>query len=165
MAKVTRAVHHLSEEEILKRIKRTVGFGRVQKWLAILIATIDPCPAGEIARHTGLAEQTVHNLISAYNRLGPLALERPGKGNRGRAYLSMQEEAKFLSPFFERAVAGRITTAREIHRALEKRLDHSAHLTSFYRLLKRHGWRKIVPWPAMWTRERNAKEFKKNSLK
>jgi predicted transcriptional regulator len=89
MAKVTRAVHHLSEEEILKRIKRRVGFGRVQKWLAILIATIDPCPAGKIARHTGLAEQTVHNLISAYNRLGPLALEGPGKGNRWRAYLSM----------------------------------------------------------------------------
>ena len=100
MANVTRAVHHLSEEEILKRIKRTVGFGRIQKWLAILlIATIDPCPAGEIARHTGLAEQTVHNLISAYNRLGPLALEGPGKGNRGRAYLSMQEGGEVPQSF------------------------------------------------------------------
>ncbi|MGC8603344.1 MAG: hypothetical protein ACP5VS_06630 [Desulfomonilaceae bacterium] len=36
MAKVTNAERHLSEEEILKRMKRTVGFWRVQKWLAIL---------------------------------------------------------------------------------------------------------------------------------
>ena len=70
MTKVTRAVPHLSEEEIFKRIKQTRGFWRVQKWLAILIATVDPCPAVEIARHTGLAEQTIHNLISSYNRLG-----------------------------------------------------------------------------------------------
>ena len=99
MTKVTRAVPHLSEEEIFKRIKQTRGFWRVQKWLAILIATVDPCPAVEIARHTGLAEQTVHNLISAYNRLGPLALEGPGKGNRGRAYLSMQEGGEVPQSF------------------------------------------------------------------
>jgi len=147
MTKVTRAVPHLSEEEILKSIKQTRGFGRVQKWLAILIATVDSCPAVEIARHTGLAEQTIHNLISSYNRLGSQALEGPGKGNRGRAYLSLEEEVGFLMPFFERAAAGRIATAREIHKALEKRLGHSAHLTSVYRFLKRHGWRKIVPRP------------------
>ncbi len=71
MAKVPKAEPHLSEEEILKRIKRTVRFWRVQKWIAVLIATVDPCPARQIARHTGLAEQTIHNLISSYNRLGP----------------------------------------------------------------------------------------------
>jgi hypothetical protein len=118
-------VPYFSEEEILSRIKRTVGFWRVQKWLAILIATVDPCPAQEIARHTGLAEQTIHNLISSYNRLGPQVLEGPGKGNRVRAYLSLEEEAGFLKPFFERAATGRIATAREILKALEKRLGCS----------------------------------------
>jgi transposase len=166
MAKVTKAVRHLSEEEILSRMKRTVGFWRVQKWLAILIATVDPCPAQKIARHTGLAEQTIHNLISSYNRLGPQALEGPGKGNRGRAYLSLEEEAEFLKPFFERAAIGRIATAREIRKALEKRLGCSTHITSVYRLLKRHGWRKLVPRPVhAEAREERQAEFKKNSLK
>jgi transposase len=166
MAKVTKAVRHLSEEEILSRMKRKVGFWRVQKWLAILIATVDPCPAQKIAKHTGLAEQTIHNLISSYNRLGPQALEGPGKGNRGRAYLSLEEEEEFLKPFFERAATGRIATAREIHKALEKRLGCSAHITSVYRLLKRHGWRKLAHRPvhAEAIKERRA-EFKKNSLK
>jgi len=166
MAKVTKAEPHLSEEEILKRIKRTVGFWRVQKWLAVLIATVDPCPAREIARHTGLAEQTIHNLISLYNRLGPQALEGPGKGNRGRAYLSLEQEAEFLKPFFERAATGRIATASEIHKALEKRLGCSAHVTSVYRLLKRHRWRKVVPRPVhAEARMEQQEEFKKNSLK
>ncbi len=166
MAKVTKAEPHHSEEEILKRIKRTVGFWRVQKWLAILIATVDPCPAQEIARRTGLAEQTIHNLISSYNRLGPQALEGPGKGNRGRAYLSLEKEAEFLKPFFERASTGRIATAREIHKALEKRLGCSAHITSVYRLLNRHRWRKIAPRPVhAEARMERQEEFKKNSLK
>ena len=70
MAKVTKAVRRLSEEEILSRMKRTVGFWRVQKWLAILIATVDPCPAVEIARHTGLGEQTIHLPFRARRRVG-----------------------------------------------------------------------------------------------
>ncbi len=166
MAKVPKAEPHLSEEEILKRIKRTVRFWRVQKWIAVLIATVDPCPARQIARHTGLAEQTIHNLISSYNRLGPRVLEGPGKGNRGRAYLSLEQEAEFLKPFFERAATGRIATASEIHKALEKRLGCSTHITSVYRLLKRHRWRKVVPRPIhAEARMEQQEEFKKNSLK
>ncbi len=80
MGKVTKSIPHLSKEEIQERIKATVGFWRVQKWLVIWNALVDPRPAGEIALHTGLAEQSVHNLISRYNRLGPEAVEGPGQG-------------------------------------------------------------------------------------
>ncbi|MGA8830176.1 MAG: hypothetical protein WB554_01090 [Desulfomonilaceae bacterium] len=96
-----------------------------------MIATVDPCLAQKIAKYTGPTEQTIHNLISSYNRLGPQALEGPGKGNRGRAYLSLEEE-DFLKPFFERAATGRITTLREIHKSLEKRLGCSPHITSVF---------------------------------
>ena len=82
MGKVTNCIPHLSGEEIQKRIKATVGFWRVQKWLVIWNALVDPRPASEIAKHTALAEQSVHNLISRYNRLGPQAVEGPGKGGR-----------------------------------------------------------------------------------
>ncbi len=96
-----------------------------------------PCPALEIARHTGLAEQTIHNLISSYNRFRPQALEGPGKGNRGRAYLSLEQEAEFLKLYSSNEPLGRIATARELHRALEKRLGCSAHVTSvlFFRTI------------------------------
>ena len=99
MGKVTKSIPHLSKEEVQERIKATVGFWRVQKWLVIWNALVDPRPAGEIALHTGLAEQSVHNLISRYNRLGPDAVEGPGKGGRRRADLSWNEEALFLESF------------------------------------------------------------------
>jgi len=92
MGKVTKSIPHLSKEEVQERIKGTVGFWRVQKWLVIWNALVDPRPAGEIALHTGLAEQSVHNLISRYNRLGPEVVEGPGKGGRRRSYLSWDEE-------------------------------------------------------------------------
>lgn len=57
-------------------------FCRVQKWLGISITTAYLCPAHQIARHTGLAEHRICNLVSSYNRLGPQSLRGPSKGNR-----------------------------------------------------------------------------------
>jgi transposase len=147
MGKVTKSIPHLSKEEVQERIKATVGFWRVQKWLVIWNALVDPRPAGEIALHTGLAEQSVHNLISRYNRLGPDAVEGPGKGGRRRFYLSWNEEALFLESFKEAALTGQIATAAEIKAALERRIGHKIHKTTVYRLLKRQGWRKVMPRP------------------
>ena len=86
MGRVSKAKAHLTEEEIQRRVHGTVGFWKVQKWLVILNATVDPRPAREIALHIGLAEQTVRNLISRYNRFGPQVVEGKGKGGRRRSY-------------------------------------------------------------------------------
>lgn len=164
MPKVTRVIPHLSRQEVLEQIKATTGFWRVQKWLVIWNALVDPRPAEQIALHTGLAKQTVHNLISGYNRQGPRAVAGPGKGGRQRAYLSLDEEATFLEPFREKALIGQIATAAQIHKALERRLGRKVHKTSIYRLLKRHGWRKIMPRPFHIEAKKHEQEtFKKNS--
>jgi len=147
MGKVTKSIPHLSKEAIQERIKATVGFWRVQKWLVIWNALVDPRPASEIAKHTALAEQSVHNLISRYNRLGPQAVEGPGKGGRRRSYLSLAEETSFLESFRQAAFTGQIATVAEIKAALEKRIGKEVHKTTVYRLLKRQGWRKVVPRP------------------
>jgi hypothetical protein len=85
LGKITKSISHLSKEEVQERIKATVGFWRVQKWLVIWNALVDPRPAGESALHTGPAEQSVHNLISRNHRLGQDAVEGPGQGGRGAA--------------------------------------------------------------------------------
>jgi transposase len=148
MNKITRVVEHLSPEAVKEKIKETVGFWRVQKWLVILNGLVDPRSAADIALHTGLAVQTVHNLVAAYNRLGPQVLDTPGKGGRRRSYLSQEEEREFLAPFLERALTGQIATAGEIKLALETRLKHGVDKSTVYRILKRQGWRKIAPRPA-----------------
>jgi transposase len=144
MARITEALPHLSQEDILDKIKETVGFRRVQKWLVIWNATVDPRPAREIALHTGMAEQSVHNLISRYNRFGPSALSGPGKGGRRRAYMTGEEEVEFMKPFVQTALEGRIPSTAEIQEALEERLERKVHKTTVYRILNRNGWRKVV---------------------
>jgi transposase len=164
MGKFTKSISHLSKEEIQERIKTTVGFWRVQKWLVIWNALVDPRPAREIALHTGLAEQSVHNLVSRYNRLGPEAVAGPGKGGRRRSYLSWDEEAALLASYKQAALTGQIATAAEIKGALERRIGHTVHKTMVYRLLKRHGWRKLVPRPFHVDADKQEQEaFKKTS--
>jgi transposase len=164
MGKITKSILHLSKEEIQERIKATVGFWRVQKWLVVWNALVAPRPAKEIALHTGLAEQSVHNLISRYNRLGPEAVEGPGKGGRRRSYLSWDEEASFLESFRKAALTGQIATATEIKEALEKRLGHKVHKTMVSRLLKRQGWRKLVPRPFHVDADKEKQEAFKKTL-
>lgn len=147
MPPITRVRPHLSPQAIKTKLQETVGFGRVQKWLVIYNAAVDPRPAAEIAQHTGLAVQTVHNLVSQYNRLGPAALSGPGKGGRRRSYLSREEEAHFLASFETSALRGQVATALEIQLALERRLGHPIHRSMVYKMLQRHGWRKLAPRP------------------
>ena len=147
MGKVTQVASHLTVEEIMERMKQTVGFWRVQKWLVILNATVDPRPAKSVALHTGLAEQTVHNLVANYNRHGPKIMDGPGKGGRRRAYRSLHDEKAFLDPFFKKALTGQIATVAEIKLEWEKVLGRKVHKTTVYRLLNRHEWRKVVPRP------------------
>jgi transposase len=164
MGKVTKAVEHLTADEIQEKIKTTIGFWRVKRWLIIYQALINPKTAKEIALDIGVSESTVHCLISAYNREGEKAVETEGKGQRQKANLTIEEEKEFLKPFFEKAEKGQITTANEIKKALENALGHSVHKTTVYRLLDRHGWRKIAPRPAHpKTNKEEQESFKKTS--
>lgn len=145
MAKVTKALPHLTEAEINEKIKSTVGFWRVQRWLIIRQALINPKTAEEIALNYGVAEQTVHNLIAAYNRYGSDAVETPGKGQRQKAYLTIEEEKRFLEPYIKKAEKGHLTSVNQIHIDFEKHLGHSIAKSTTYRLLDRQNWRKITP--------------------
>jgi transposase len=163
MGKVSKVKPRMTVEEIQEKIRRTVGFWKVQKWLVIYHATVDPKPARDIALHTDLAEQTVHNLISRYNRFGSEAVEGKGKGGRKWAYMSMEEETQFLQGFFNKAIMGEMTTVSEIKEAFEKRIGKTVHKSTIYRLLSRHGWRKVVPRPThVEADKKEQEEFKKN---
>src|SRR5712692_1006816 len=147
MARVTRAAAHLTQEEVKTRMRTDPRPLYRQRWLIIYNALVQPRKAEEIARHCGASKATVHQVISTYNRLGVAAVETPGKGGRRHQYLTLQEEEQFLAPFFARAEAGEIATVREIWQAFEARVGHHVDESTVYRLLDRHGWRKLMPRP------------------
>lgn len=79
MVENTNVVEHLSADEIKMKMQMTAGFMKMQKWLVIYNAIIDPRPISEIAKHTGLSESSVYRIISEYNKLGPEAIESTNK--------------------------------------------------------------------------------------
>ena len=164
MGRVTSAAPHLSAEEIAQRLKETVGTREHRRWLIIWNALVAPRTAKEIAKHTGVAENTVHDLVSRYRRFGVQAVEAPRSSKRRRCYLSKEEEVIFLAPFLEKAKSGEIATAAEIRRAMEELLGHGIHHSTVYRLLERNGWRKVVPRPVhIESKQKVQEDFKKTS--
>ena len=145
--RVTRAAAHYPVEEVKRRMKLDPRSWVRERWGIIYLALIRPRKAGEIARDIGVSVTTVRRVISSYNRLGRAAIETPGKGGRRHEYMSLEQERNFLQPFFARAARGEIATGEEIQRAFEAEVKHEVHITSIYRLLDRHGWRKLVPRP------------------
>jgi transposase len=147
MARVSRVLHHLSEEELKDKIATAPSARCQQKWMIIYNALVEPRPAAEIAKHTATSVRTVHQVISDYNRLGVAAIETPGQGGRRNCYLSWQEEKAFLAPFITAATQGELSTIQMIHQAFEQKVGSVVHPSMIYRLLERHGWRKLVPRP------------------
>ena len=145
MPRVSQVLPHLSVEEVQQKIKTANNFRRQQKWLIVYNALVDPREAAEIALHTGTTKRTVHQVISAYNRKGVDAIETLGKGGRRRGYMSLTEEKNFLTQFMDSALTGLITTVTKIKLAYEAQIGRQVDRSMIYRLLKRHGWRKIMP--------------------
>jgi transposase len=164
MGRVTMVVKHLRVEEIDARIKACTEAWRIRRWQVIRCALVHPKPAAEIALEVGLARQTVHNLIAAYNRQGPVAVETPGHGQRQRAYLSLRQEQRLVERFVKRSTEGQVSTGCQFQPAVERAIGRPIHKTTVYRMLKRHQWRKVVPRPRH--PQANAEEqarFKKTS--
>lgn len=93
------------------------------------------------------------------------AIKTKGKwGGRRRQLLTFEEEKAFLEPWAAKAETGGVLVVPPIHAALEERLDRKIPPSTVYRLLARHGWRKVEPDTCHPKRDVEAQEtFKKTS--
>ena len=79
--------------------------------------------------------------------------------------LRLEEERQLLAPFWARAETGEIATAAEIQRAFEARIGHEVADSTIYRLLARHGWRKLMPRPTHPKASKEAQQQFKKTLR
>ena len=87
-------------------------------------------------------------------------------GGRRRQLLTFEEEKAFLEPWATKAATGGVLVVPPIHAALEERLGRKIPPSTVYRLLARHGWRKVEPDTCHPKRNAEAQEvFKKTSPK
>jgi len=87
------------------------------------------------------------------------------RGGRYREHMSINEEVSFLEPFEEQSKTGSIVVVGSIKKAYEAKIGKKVAESSIYRLLERHGFRKIVPYKRHKKADTQAQEaFKKTSL-
>jgi transposase len=165
MSRLTRAANHLTVEQVKEQLKEAKDVVQYKRWLIVYNALIAPRRASEIAELLAVSIDSVHQIIVRYNREGPQALETQRAGGRSHSTLSLSEEQAFLAPFFERAQTGELATIQEIHQAFEAHVGKSVHETTIYRLLDRHGWRKLMPRPRHPKSDPQAQEHFKKTIR
>ena len=100
----------------------------------------------EIKEVVGFCEQYITEMVSKYMKDGMSSIlaDRRTSNNRRMSYA---EESKFLEQFEELADAGQILTVNIIHEKFDEVTGKSNNQSTIFRLLKRHGWRKVKPRP------------------
>jgi hypothetical protein len=148
-----------------KIVKEATTARELRAGLSILIPKTCDITYTETAELLGISVPTVvriHRDIS--NQAAGNATPKGSWGGRRRQTLSIDEETQFLAEWVENAEQGGVLIVPPIHAALERRLGKAVALSTVYRMLARHGWRKVEPDTCHPKQNIEAQEeFKKNS--
>ena len=155
-----------SDEEIAKmcelRDKATTVM-ELRKALSVLLVAEAGLDATETSEILGISERTVFRNRSSIRHQDEK--RRNTWGGRRHYRMTIEEERDFLRSWEAKANEGGVLSVPPVHAALVERLGCSIPISTTYRLLARHGWRKVQPD----TKHPKSKpiiqeEFKKNSL-
>lgn len=117
---------------------------RIEKRLQVLVMRAEGKTLAEIVEVTGFHRSHINNLIAMYRKQGLSAIvDNHYAGNRRN--MSFEEETALLEDFKKQAEAGQMVDIREIKAAYEEKVGHAVGGTQIYYVLKRHGWRKVMP--------------------
>lgn len=114
-----------------------------RKALAVILSAELTIGADKIAEILGTSRRTIFRKRDEIRNQD--VTKKKSWGGRRRCSMTFEEEREFLSPWEAKAASGGILTVPPIHAELIKRLGHIVPLSTTYRLLARHGWRKVQP--------------------
>ena len=115
-----------------------------RRLLALKLKAIDGMRSDEAGKISGVNHDTVNKIVARYKAEGMEAIV--GKRHHGgKRYMTREEETAFLAGFREQAKTGKVIEVEEIYQAYQKAIGHTATKDAIYCLLKRHGWRKVMP--------------------
>ena len=132
---------------LAERLKTAASRSEYQRIQCVLIRATLGSTAAEIAQLLGWSTATVHVIHSRWAKEGEALFELRPRGGRRHQNLSAEQEVAMLAPFIAQAEAGGMLKVAEIQRVYEKRVGKTVAPSTIYRLLERHGWRKVMPRP------------------
>jgi transposase len=113
---------------------------------AILLPALAHTTLEQTAALLGVGRASVPRLQQRF-REGLQPIPSPRRwGGRRRAMMTMEEEKAFLAPWAEQARGAGVLVVSPLRAALAEKLGRKKVAASVvYRLLARHGWRKVAP--------------------
>lgn len=130
----------------IEHVRKTNKNKSVENRLKALILHAKKEKNADIAEKTGFSKSYISKLVSKYCNEGLCAIvENHYIGNHRK--LSFNEEIALLEQLREKANSGQMVEISEIKLAYEKATGCSLDNNhgQIYRVLERHGWRKIMP--------------------
>jgi len=145
----------------LKQAKKKSEYQRIEcLWLRASLGL----SADQVATALGWQPTSVRRLQAQYLREGEAALGTAGRGGRRHQNLTLEEEQQLLQRFRSQAERGGVLEVSRVRQAYEEATGHRVPKSTVYRMLARHGWRKLAPRPRHSQADGvRQEEFKKNS--
>jgi len=152
----------IDAEEVKLLMNNSKSKEEFRRYQALYLRVGENMPTSLIAKITGFSISHIHSIHSFARTKGVASLASGKRGGRNRSYLSLEEESEMLSEIEETAIKGGVVEIGKAHRLFEERVGGKVARYTTYRLLHRHGWRKITPRPYHPKQKAEAQEaFKK----
>jgi transposase len=132
------------EFEQIKAARKANKNKRVEKLLEVLALRYEGKSNREISERTGYNERYVTMLLIKYRKQGLAEFIRIKQTSHHRK-IAESEEAVILEQCSELADQGKVLTVADIRRVFDEALGEKTNPDYIYKLLKRHGWRKVMP--------------------
>ena len=138
---------HFTEDQVreIETSRRKNKNKKIDNRLRALLLHAEGMKHRDIAGKTELAETYIGELVTKYLKGGISAVaENSYAGNRRN--LTFLEEKELLDSFVEKAKLGQIVEISQIKRSYEAKIGRELKSRGhIYQILKRHGWRKVMP--------------------
>ena len=132
------------EFEKIKAARKANKNKRVEKLLEVLTLRYEGKSNREITEKTGYNERYVTTLLAKYRKMGLEEFIRIKQTSHYRK-MTEAEETQLLEKCSELAAEGKVLTVADIRQVFEEELGEKTGHDYIYKLLKRHGWRKVMP--------------------
>jgi transposase len=155
------------EDQARAAVKNATTLEEFRAAQAVLLPAEMGTTLAQTAALMGVSRANVNLLQAKFRRAQIIGPQLPRSwGGRRNALLGMDEEREFLAPWLEQAKAGGMLVVSPVRAALAQKLGRPIKASVAYRLLARHGWRKVAPDTAHPKNDPLAQaDWKKNSRK
>jgi transposase len=138
------------DSELVREAERVVSqtkdIQELRMAQAVLLPALAQMSLKAAAKVMGVGRATVARLQTRFRHRNEGAPCRPPPwGGRRRALMKPEEEQAFLVAWKPKAEQGQLVVVTPLQVALEEKLGHRVKPSVVYRLLERHGWRKVAP--------------------